>query len=65
MNQISNLGRYYLAFCVATCGYFSAAAINSWPAPNFAAGGPGSSGHIYSSGFYGGRSSGGFGGGGK
>lgn len=72
MNQISTAGRYYLGFCLATCGYFSAAAVGNWPNPlaGMNSGGSsytsGSSGtHLYSSGSYSGRSSGGFGGGGK
>lgn len=64
MKQISTAGRYYLAFCLATCGYFYSAAINAWPGPSFGTGSS-SSGHSYSSGYYSGRSSGGFGGGGK
>jgi len=71
MKQISTGGKYYLAFCLATCGYFCTAAVNRWPGPGFGTGYGGSSyssgsyGHSYSSGSYGGRSSGGFGGGGK
>lgn len=68
MSRMSRAGGWYLAFCLATCGYFSMAAVNGWPGPNFAAGPSGSghsSGHVYSSGWSGGRSSGGFGGGGK
>ncbi|MBS0204326.1 MAG: hypothetical protein JSS49_15590 [Planctomycetes bacterium] len=66
MKQISNAGWYYVAFCLATCGYFCTAAVNGWSGPSFGSGGSSySSGHTYSSGFYGGRSSGGFGGGGK
>ncbi len=66
MKQISTGGKYYLAFCLATCGYFCTAAVNRWPGPDFGSqSGAGSYGHSYSSGSYGGRSSGGFGGGGK
>ena len=75
MKQISTGGKFYLAFCLATCGYFCTAAVNRWPGPGFGtaygtgSGGSsyssGSYGHSYSSGSYGGRSSGGFGGGGK
>lgn len=68
----SNLN--YILFCLAACGYFVTAAVQSWPNPiPFTVlvdedGNPyltGSSGHSYSSGTYRGRSSGGFGGGGK
>ena len=73
MKQISTGGKFYLAFCLATCGYFCTAAVNRWPGPGFGTGtgyggssySSGSYGHSYSSGSYGGRSSGGFGGGGK
>lgn len=64
MKQLSTAGKYYLAFCLATCGYFSTAALSAWPGPNFISSSSGG-GHIYSSGWSSGRSSGGFGGGGK
>lgn len=63
---------YYILYCLGACGYFSTAAIQSWPnpIPFVVSDGTGGSsyyspGHSYSSGSYHGRSSGGFGGGGK
>ena len=59
MKHISTAGRYYLALCLAASGYFCTAAVKSWPGMDLLDVGSGSS---YSSG---GRSFGGFGGGGK
>jgi hypothetical protein len=71
MKQLSTAGARYVAFCLATCGYFCIAALGGWPNP-FVDNNPGAglnpsgtAGHSYSSGSYYGRSSGGFGGGGK
>lgn len=67
--NLSPAAWYYLAFCLMTCGYFTAAAVNGWPGPKFESGTGGSSyssGGGYIGGYGGsGRSSGGFGGGGK
>ena len=71
MSQLSTASKFYLGFCLATCGYFCTAAMQGWQGPDFGGGAGGRShssgsyGHSYSSGSYGGRSSGGFGGGGK
>ena len=71
MKPFSTAGKFYIAYCVAACGYFSSAAIGHWHNPiadldsgasSYSSGSPG---HSYSSGSYYGRSSGGFGGGGK
>lgn len=64
---MSSIGRWmYLSFCLATCGYLYTAAANQWVGPSFASGASSATGgHSYSTGFFGGRSSGGFGGGGK
>lgn len=63
MNQLSTSAKLYLVFGFLTCGYFSAAAAGNWPGPVFGTGG----GSSYGPGYYysTGRSSGGFGGGGK
>ncbi len=66
--NLSPAAWYYLAFCLMTCSYFTAAAVNGWPGPTFDNGTGGSSyssGGGYIGGYGGGRSSGGFGGGGK
>ena len=61
----------YACICLAACGYFCIAAVQGWQNPlNDPNQPPGSgfsssSGHTYSWGTYGGRTSGGFGGGGK
>ena len=71
MNQLPLGARYYIMFCLTACGYVSSAAVFAWPNPlpavlftsEFWSDEDG--GHSYSSGSYHGRSSGGFGGGGK
>ncbi|MDB5342419.1 MAG: hypothetical protein JWP89_796 [Schlesneria sp.] len=66
--NLSPAARYYLGFCLMTCSYFTAAAVNAWPGPTFGDGtgrSSYSSGGGYIGGYGGGRSSGGFGGGGK
>lgn len=71
MRQISNVGWCYLVFGSSMCAYFCAAALGGWGGTGWSQGPPGSAfspgghGHSYSSGAYHGRSSGGFGGGGK
>ena len=60
MIKITPNGWCFLLYGLAVCGYFSAARIGRWPAPDFPAGGG-----SYSGGSSYGRSSGGSWGGGK
>jgi|GEM_PF-794952 len=67
---MSTAAKFYLAYCLASCGYLCVAAIGGWPGLSFSSDNSpdhhnGSYGHTYSSGGYSGRTSGGFGGGGK
>ena len=66
LKNISGLGWCYFTYSVLACGYFGAAAIGGWKFPDLDGGGSYSgSRSSYSGGSTYGRSSGGFGGGGK
>ncbi|MBM4075646.1 MAG: hypothetical protein FJ267_08385 [Planctomycetes bacterium] len=65
MSRFSTVGKWYLAFCVLTSGWFSTAALSGWKTPvqmEFPSGGFESGPHT---GYSSGRSLGGSWGGGK